>query len=121
MGIEPAHAQADGSWRYASGPDERRIQPAGGVLRRATAGAFARTAPRSFALAQRGSLRSLDRRPDPPAASQDRDGPLAARIHQDRAWRRLCLRRAGGSPVLSVVAAARFGLAAISRARRTGC
>src|SRR6266700_2557252 len=109
MGIESAHAQADGSRRYASGSDQRRIQPAGGVLRRATAGAFARTAPRSFAPAQRGSLRSLDRRPDPAAASQDRDGSVAARIHQDRTWRRLWLRDAGRSPVLRVVATVRAG------------
>ena len=84
-----------GRRRQARRADQRRIQPAGGVLRCAAAGAFARAAARSFAPAQRGSLRSLDRRPDPAAAAQDRDGSVAARIHQDRTRRRLHLRHAG--------------------------
>src|SRR5437899_1518027 len=37
MGIESAHAPADWSRRQARRADQRRIQPAGGVLRRAAA------------------------------------------------------------------------------------
>src|SRR5450631_3334570 len=100
MGIESAHAPADWRRQQAGRTQQRRIQPAGGVLRGTAAGAFARTATRPFAPAQRRGLRSLDRRPDPAAPSQDRSECVGTRIHQDRTRSRLHFRHAGRNLVL---------------------
>jgi DNA-binding response OmpR family regulator len=48
---------------------------------------------------QRG-LRPFHRRPSVASAAQNRDRPIAAAVHRDRAWRGLLIQLAGGNPLL---------------------
>ena len=73
--------------------DERRVQPADRIPVRAPARAHPRSAARALAPAQRRGVRPLDRRADPAAAAQDRAGPCEPHLHQDRARRRVPVRR----------------------------
>jgi DNA-binding response OmpR family regulator len=91
MGAQYRHAPADVAGRQARRAHQRRILPAQRVSRISGAHFDARAASRSEPSLRR-CVRPVDRRPDSPTAPQDRGGPIASCLHQDRTRRRLHLR-----------------------------
>jgi DNA-binding response OmpR family regulator len=71
LGVKPARAPADRARRRQGRAEQRRVQPASGLVRGAGARAHARPAARAVAAARRRSVRPIDRCADPASAPQD--------------------------------------------------